>query len=59
MAEALDVFGRIDVLVNNAGMVSVADPEDPSSIATASDEQWRSALARNLDTTFHMTRAAL
>ncbi|MDX3524291.1 SDR family NAD(P)-dependent oxidoreductase [Streptomyces scabiei] len=59
VAEALDAFGRIDVLVNNAGMVSVAEPEDPSSLATASDEQWRSALARNLDTTFHMTRAAL
>ena len=45
VAEALDAFGRIDVLVNNAGMVSVAEPKDPSSLATASDEQWRSALS--------------
>jgi 3-oxoacyl-[acyl-carrier protein] reductase len=58
-AEALDAFGRIDVLVNNAGMASVVEPEDPSSLATASDEQWRSALSRNLDTTFYMTRAVL
>ncbi|MBZ3906499.1 SDR family NAD(P)-dependent oxidoreductase [Streptomyces griseiscabiei] len=59
VAQAMDAFGRVDVLVNNAGMVSVAEPEDPSSLATASDEQWRSTLARNLDTTFHLTRAAL
>lgn len=59
VAEALDAFGRVDVLVNNAGMVSVAEPEDPSSLASASDDQWRSALSRNLDATFYMTRAAL
>lgn len=59
VAEALEAFGRIDVLVNNAGMASVVEPEDPAGIATASDEQWRSAISRNLDTTFYMTRAAL
>ncbi|MFF7264125.1 SDR family NAD(P)-dependent oxidoreductase [Streptomyces sp. NPDC008159] len=59
VAEAMDAFGRVDVLVNNAGMASVVQPEDPSSLATASDDQWRSALSRNLDTAFYMTRAAL
>jgi 3-oxoacyl-[acyl-carrier protein] reductase len=55
------------VLVNNAGMTSVASPAvEPGSsggaesgTAAAMDlEQWRRALARNLDTALLVTRAA-
>lgn len=45
-------LGRIDVLFNNAG--SGGDQVD---ILDMSDEQWKSVMAGNLDTTFYATRA--
>jgi len=56
---ALESFGRLDVVVNNAGMTSVADPADSGEILTTSDEVWRAGITRNLDTAFYVTRAAL
>jgi len=52
-------FGRLDVVVNNAGMTSVSDPEVPAALQATTDAQWRSALERNLSTAFHVTRAAI
>ena len=53
-------FGRIDIVVNNAGMTSVADPAEGHADAVAmTDEMWRSGISRNLDTAFFVTRAAL
>ena len=50
----------VDILVNNAGMTSVADPAvETGGVLGLSDAHWRSALARNLDTAFHATRAVL
>lgn len=54
-----DTFGRLDVVVNNAGMGSVAEPDSPASILEEDDESWRRSLARNLDPPFHVSRAAL
>jgi 3-oxoacyl-[acyl-carrier protein] reductase len=56
---ALDSYGRLDVLVNNAGMTSVSDPEEPGCATDLTDEQWRTSLSRNLDTMFYVIRAAL
>ncbi|WP_336659403.1 SDR family NAD(P)-dependent oxidoreductase [Leucobacter sp. USHLN153] len=55
---AVSAFGRLDVLVNNAGMTSVSDPEQPAAIGEISDAQWSAALRRNLDTMLFVTRAA-
>lgn len=53
-------WGRLDVLVNNAGMVSVAQPEfESGSVESMSLATWESSLSRNLTSAFLVTRAAL
>lgn len=52
-------FGRVDVLVNNAGMVATTGSEDQMPLAETTDDVWNAALARNLNTSFFVTRAAL
>jgi 3-hydroxybutyrate dehydrogenase len=49
----LDTYGRLDVLVNNAGIQHVA-PIDQFPI-----EKWEAILAINLSSAFHTTRLAL
>jgi len=56
---ALERWGRVDALVNSAGMVALTVEEDQSPAEKTSDEQWRNLIARNLDTNFYVTRAAL
>ena len=51
--------GDVDVLVNNAGMLSLGSPDVQSSVSSLSAADWRADLARNLDTAFLVTRAFL
>ena len=51
--------GHVDVLVNNAGMLSVTAPDVVASVPDTSLLEWRADLARNLDTAFLVTRAYL
>ncbi|HEX6248735.1 MAG TPA: SDR family NAD(P)-dependent oxidoreductase [Nocardioidaceae bacterium] len=68
VAEVADGLGAPTVLVNNAGMTSLSSPalspdapggDESGTVAGLTFEQWRRSLARNLDTAFLTTRAAL
>jgi 3-oxoacyl-[acyl-carrier protein] reductase len=57
---AVSHWQRIDIVVNNAGMTSTADPDFQSgAIGTMSYATWRASLTRNLDTAFLVSTAAL
>lgn len=60
VAAAVVRFGRLDVLVNNAGMVTVGKGDYLDGDLTATDPaRWQASLERNLTTAYLMTRAAL
>lgn len=60
IAQALTSFGRLDVVVNNAGMLAVSGSDEvASSVSSTTTEDWHAAVSRNLDTTFFVTRAAV
>jgi len=60
LAAAEQRWGRVDIVVNNAGMVSVRDPDFRGGSAQAlSYADWRASLTRNLDTAFLVSKAAL
>jgi 3-oxoacyl-[acyl-carrier protein] reductase len=53
-------WGRLDIVVNNAGMTSVADPQpEDGALEHMSLRAWHAGLQRNLDTAFLVTRAAV
>jgi NAD(P)-dependent dehydrogenase (short-subunit alcohol dehydrogenase family) len=53
LEEVFERFGRIDVLVNNAGMIVREDTVDTT------DEQWFEIVAININAVFFMSREAL
>jgi 3-oxoacyl-[acyl-carrier protein] reductase len=60
VSAALDRWGRLDIVVNNAGMISAAHPVFETGAVAAMDlATWQAALARNLTTAFLVTRAAM
>ena len=57
---ALTRTGRIDVLVNNAGMISKAQPNfESGTIAQISEPVWHQGLARNLDPAYLVTQGTI
>ena len=60
VSAALDRWGRLDIVVNNAGMVSAAVPVFESGAVDSMDlATWQAALARNLTSAFLVTKAAM
>jgi 3-oxoacyl-[acyl-carrier protein] reductase len=60
VSAALDQWERLDIVVNNAGMISAAVPVFESGTAESMDlPTWQAALARNLTSAFLVTKAAL
>jgi NAD(P)-dependent dehydrogenase (short-subunit alcohol dehydrogenase family) len=53
VGQAVDSLGRLDVLVNNAGVAAL------DRLADTPDENWQTMLSVNLSGTFYMMRAAL
>ncbi len=58
-AEVSRRLGPVQILVNNAGMVSVGSAEPTEALAELGYADWRAGLARNVDTAFLLTRAVL
>src|SRR6266516_4609328 len=60
LVEAIeDLYGRVDVLVNNAGMVQVGVVDDAHSFVDTSEASFERDLALNLKTAFNVTRPVL
>ena len=60
VATALSRWGRLDVVVHNAGMTSVSDPAmSTGSLEEIDATHWHAGIARNLDTAFHIAKATL
>ena len=58
---AAEQWGRLDIVVNNAGMTSVAVPgsgEGGDALSLDADA-WRASMARNLDSAYYVSRAAI
>ena len=58
---AREQWGRLDIVVNNAGMTSVAVPgsgEGGDALSLDADA-WRASMARNLDSAYYVSRAAI
>lgn len=59
VARVVGEFGKVDVLVNNAGMVTVGNELFSEPLGGTTLKDWNESLARNLTTCFLVTRTAL
>jgi hypothetical protein len=54
IAKTMEVFGRLDILVNSAGFEMSRD-----SLEETSDDEWDRTFATNIPALFHLCEAAL
>jgi len=59
IANVVKDFGRLDIIINNAGMVQTGKRVRSSRIQQMPDSEWHHHLAVNVTTAFHVIRAAL
>lgn len=59
VADVVERHRAVDVVVNNAGMVSVSSAGESGGLADISLRTWREGIARNLDTAFLVSRATV
>src|SRR5882757_2463308 len=60
VSAALRRWGRLDIVVNNAGMISTTNPDfEEGTVVSTSLPTWQASLSRNLTTAFLVTQAAL
>ena len=59
--ETVEIHGGVDILINNAGMTSVALPgeKEAGEVGSLPYAVWQASLRRNLDTAFLVTKAVL
>jgi 3-oxoacyl-[acyl-carrier protein] reductase len=57
--EVVAAHGALDIVVNNAGMVSVGSGAEGGSLLSMDLAIWRAGMARNLDTAFLVSRSAM
>lgn len=59
ITEIKDTFGKIDVLINNAGMMQVGQEEDYTLFCNLTDESFDDSINRNMMTAYNTTRAVI
>ncbi|HEX7473377.1 MAG TPA: SDR family NAD(P)-dependent oxidoreductase [Candidatus Limnocylindrales bacterium] len=59
IAEILGAHGRLDILINNAGMIALGEDEASHDVLDMTDEEWDHGIAQNLRIPFAVTKAAL
>jgi len=59
MDDIQSAYGRLDICVNNAGMIAVGRESFEAAVDDITLEDWRLSLERNLTTCFLVTRAVL
>jgi 3-oxoacyl-[acyl-carrier protein] reductase len=58
LADAVrEALGDVDVVINNAGLASVASPEVFRPVSQLTDREWRTEIDRNLTSAFLVSRA--
>ena len=59
VSDVIADFGKIDILINNAGMTQIGQEEDFTAFADLSAESWDLSISRNLTLSFNVTRQVL